>query len=136
MGDHRLSLEYLERALAIKEAVYGHDHVFVSSALVCIEDTHRELHDAAKARELIGRALLIDQAAYMYGPDHMKVPTLALLGDAVFALGEVEEATVLLEQSHAIFVRSGHRAHASAVRKMVHDHAATVARRDPDSDSD
>ena len=134
MGDHRLSLEYLERALAIKEAVYGHDHVFVSSALVCIEDTHRELHDAAKARELIGRALLIDQAAY--GPDHMKVPTLALLGDAVFALGEVEEAKVLLEQSHAIFVRSGHRAHASAVRKMVHDHAATVARRDPDSDSD
>ena len=96
MGDHRLSLEYLERALAIKEAVYGHDHVFVSSALVCIEDTHRELHDAAKARELIGRALLIDQAAYMYGPDHMKVPTLALLGDAVFALGEVKEAKVLV----------------------------------------
>ena len=61
----------LERALAIREAVYGPDHLEVAKTLGNLGVVQRELGDLPAARATLERVLAIFQAAY--GPDHPDV---------------------------------------------------------------
>ena len=57
----------LERALAIKERAYGPDHVKLAITLWNLAEVHENLGDTVKQREILERALAINEA---YGPDH------------------------------------------------------------------
>jgi tetratricopeptide (TPR) repeat protein len=59
------------------------------------------LGDAQKSRELLERALTIDERHY--GPDHPEVaPTLTNLGSAYGSLGDAQKSRELLERALTI----------------------------------
>jgi tetratricopeptide (TPR) repeat protein len=92
----------LERALTIKEAVYGPDHPQVAITLGNLGNTYRDLGDTAQAVELLERALTIFEA--VYGPDRPQVAiTLGNLGNAHRDLGDTAQAVELLERALTIF---------------------------------
>ena len=58
----------LERALAIFERVYGHDHAELGITLFNLATVNGDLGDNAMQRELLERTLAIFESAY--GTDH------------------------------------------------------------------
>jgi tetratricopeptide (TPR) repeat protein len=100
-ASHTTARALLERALAIKEAVYGPDHPSVAVTLTNLGNAYQELGDRPRAIQLYERALAIDEAGY--GPDHPNVAvTLINLGNAYQALGDNRKAVELLKRALAI----------------------------------
>jgi tetratricopeptide (TPR) repeat protein len=131
LGDAARAKELYERALAIEEAVYGAYHVEVANTLTnlglvqlrtpppTVAPGHRranldgtalgelrtDLGDTARAKELLERALSIQEAAY--GADHVNVAhTLGNLGKAYADLGDAARAKEVRERAKAIKSRS------------------------------
>ena len=72
--------------------------------LTNLGDAYRYLGDAAKSRDLLERALAIDEREY--GPDHREVAiTLVSLGNAYGSLGNAAKSRDLLERALAILER-------------------------------
>ena len=94
----RAARSALERALAIKEAVYGPRG---RRTLVNLGIVQQKLGELPAARASLERALAIEEAAY--GPDHPEVAsTLDNLGDVQQQLGELPAARATLERALAI----------------------------------
>jgi len=90
-----------ERALAIKEAVYGPDHPEVAGTLGNLGNVLEELGELAAARAVLERALTIFEG--VYGPDHPEVAgTLGNLGNVLEELGELAAARAALERALTI----------------------------------
>eukprot|EP00971_Amphidinium_carterae_P342771 6482189-Amphidinium_carterae.1 len=71
----------LEKALRLKEAQYGPEHVEVAITLHNLGDACCKLGDDSKKRNLLEKALSIKEAHY--GPEHVEVAsTLNVLGFA------------------------------------------------------
>ena len=91
----------LERALAIKEAVYGLEHPEVAVTLTNLGIVQAQLGEFAAARASQQRALAIKEA--VYGPEHPEVAlTLGNLGNVQQQLGEFEAARASLQRALAI----------------------------------
>jgi Tfp pilus assembly protein PilF len=81
LGEPDLAVELYERALGIKEAVYGPDHPRVAGTLNNLAVARQELGEHAVANELFERALRMAEAAY--GPDDPRSKQARRLLDAV-----------------------------------------------------
>jgi tetratricopeptide (TPR) repeat protein len=98
LGDAAKKKELLERALCIKEAYYGPNHIKVAGTLTNLGNAYASLGDAAKSKKLLERALCINEAHY--GPDHVEVArTLNNLGNAYGSLGDAAKSKELLERA-------------------------------------
>ncbi|HVG00267.1 MAG TPA: tetratricopeptide repeat protein, partial [Chloroflexia bacterium] len=90
-----------QRALAIGEAVYGPNHLYVAVYLSNLGDVLRGLGDLSGARTYYERALAITDATY--GSDHPHVAiNLSKLGDVLKELGDLQEARSNSERALAI----------------------------------
>jgi tetratricopeptide (TPR) repeat protein len=93
--------QFLERALAIREARLSPDHLDVARSLNDLGRVLRELGELPAARSLHERALAIREARL--GPDHLDVAdSLASLGLVAGNLGEWSAARSLHERALAI----------------------------------
>eukprot|EP00971_Amphidinium_carterae_P113668 2252235-Amphidinium_carterae.1 len=94
--------DFLEKALRIKEAHYGLEHVEVSSSLHNLGNAHGDLGDHSKMRDFLEKALRITEAHY--GPEHVEVAiTLNNLGNAHGNLGDHSKERDFLEKALRIF---------------------------------
>ena len=94
----KAGLSAIGRALAIKEEVYGPNHLEVAGALGNLGIVQQMLGELPAARVSLERARAIFEAAY--GPDNPKVArTLANLGNVQWRLGELPAARVSLERA-------------------------------------
>ena len=110
LGDHAKNL-VLERALAIEER---------GTAATTRSGHHAEerLRDYAKQRNLLERALAINERAY--GRDHAEVAsTLTNLGNAYGDLGDHAKKRDMLERALAIKERAYGRDHASGLHALT-----------------
>jgi tetratricopeptide (TPR) repeat protein len=100
-GQYADAREYLERALAMMEAVHGPDHRDVAPIVSRLGGVLFDLGDLLSAREHYERAVAIQEVAY--GPDHPKVGmTLVMLGSVCRQLGELTSARTYLERALGI----------------------------------
>jgi tetratricopeptide (TPR) repeat protein len=91
LGEPSAARECQERALKIKVAAYGPDHLEVAATLGNLGIVLRGLGELSAARECQERVLKIEEAAY--GPDHLEVAaTLGNLGIVLRELGELSAA--------------------------------------------
>jgi tetratricopeptide (TPR) repeat protein len=91
-----------ERALEIKEAVFGLEHHEVAITLGSLGNVHQDLGEFEAARVTQQRALAIKEA--VYGLEHPEVArTLGNLGNVEGHLGEFEAARVTQQRALAIF---------------------------------
>merc|ERR1711964_866854 len=87
-----------------EERIYGPNHREVASTLTNLGSAYGALGDAEKQRELLERALAIDEREYR--PNHREVAiTLTNLGNAYGDLGDAEKKRELLERAIQIFER-------------------------------
>jgi tetratricopeptide (TPR) repeat protein len=101
-AEYRQALATQQRALAIKEAAYGPDHLEVARTLTRLGNVQQQLGEFPAARDTQQRALAIKEAAY--GPDHPEVAvTLGNLGIVQHMLGESPAARASLEHVLAIY---------------------------------
>jgi len=111
LGKASRKRELLERALAIKERMYGPDHAQVAISLTNLGNAYGDLDDAPKMRELLERALAIHE--HNYGAEHAKVAsTLVNLGNACGKLGDGERKRALLTRALVIQERTHGPSHA------------------------
>ncbi len=97
-GRYREALPLHQRALRIREAVYGPDHPDVATALSYVGWALSVLGRPAEALPLQERALRIHEA--VHGPDHPSVATdLSYVGSALSDLGRPAEALPLQERA-------------------------------------
>jgi tetratricopeptide (TPR) repeat protein len=90
-----------ERALAIREAIYGSDHPEVAGTVSQLGIVMRQLGDLEGARAAQERALAIFEA--VAGPDHPQVAiTLTNLGNVLGQLGDLAGARAALERALAL----------------------------------
>ena len=95
------SIDHLQRALAIVEALYGAADHRITEALVGLGNAHMTRGDAAAARPLYERALAIDEAAF--GPDHPRVANDLLNLTAVVGMsGDLDGALAHAQRALAI----------------------------------
>jgi tetratricopeptide (TPR) repeat protein len=91
-----------QRALAIKEAVYGPEHPEVARTLTNLGSVQQQLGEFEAARVTQQRALAIQEA--VYGPEHPDVSiTLTNLGIVQQQLGKLDAAREDVERALAIF---------------------------------
>ena len=101
-AQHKAARATLERALAVKEAVYGPDHPEVAGTLTMLGLLQKDLGDLPAARATLERALAIMEA--VYGPDHRQVAaTLGNLGIVQKDLGDLSAARATQERVLVIF---------------------------------
>lgn len=92
---------YLERALALHEAVFGHDDPKVAAVLRSLGSVLHDLGDLGGARAHLERALAIDIASF--GPDHPDVARdVNDLGSVLMDQGDLPGARKHLERALAI----------------------------------
>ena len=85
-----------------KERAYGRDHPDVATTLTNLGDAYRALGDSSKARDMLERALAIDERAY--GRDHVQVAfSLGSLGLAYGALGDAAKKCEYVTRTVKIF---------------------------------
>src|SRR5207253_2502133 len=97
-GEPASARPLLERALRIRDLVYGPHHPYVATTLTNLAWALNELGDPAGARRLHEQALHIREAAY--GLDHPEVAiSLTNLGRVLNELGEPGSARPLLERA-------------------------------------
>jgi Tfp pilus assembly protein PilF len=90
-----------QRALTMKEAIYGPEHPEVARALGGLGNVQRELGELESARVTLQRALAIDEA--VFGPEDPHVAgTLTNLGIVQLLLGELEAARLTLKRALTI----------------------------------
>ncbi len=106
-----------QRALTIKEAVYGPEHPEVARTLGSLGNVQRELGDLEPARRTLQRALEINEAAF--GPEDPHVAgTLTNLGIAQLKLGKLEQAGVTLQRALEIYEAVHGPEHADVARTL------------------
>ena len=114
MGNANRKRELLERALAIKERMYGPDHAEVAVSLTNLGNAYGDLGDANKMRDLLERALAIHE--HTYGSDHSKVAsTLVNLGNACGKLGDCGRKREMLMRALGIQERMHGPSHAEVL---------------------
>ncbi|MGH8898663.1 MAG: tetratricopeptide repeat protein [Egibacteraceae bacterium] len=92
----------LQQALAIREAVYGPDHLQVARILSTLGIVLAEFGELTTAKQALERALAIYETAY--GPNHPNVcMTLANLFNVYVLLGESAAAWQALERALAMY---------------------------------
>ena len=110
LGNAARMKELLERALKIKEGIYGQDHPEVAKTLTNLGNAEASLGNATRKKELLERALKIKEG--FYGQDHPEVAkTLTNLGSAEGSLGNAARMKELLERALKIvegFYGQGH----------------------------
>ena len=80
---------------------------YLTSLLIWMNDGYGDLGDPQKQKELLERALAIQEKHY--GPDHFEVAiTLVNLGNAYGDLGDPQKQKELLERALPIFERQNH----------------------------
>jgi tetratricopeptide (TPR) repeat protein len=117
------ALAQFERALAIKEKAYGHDHPSVAMSLTGIGQTQLGLGRNDRAREALERALSIRQA-------REKTIEHADIAENLFALAQAvvdadpPRARELAAQAHQAYARSGddRRDELAEVEGWIRDH--------------
>ena len=67
LGDYTKARDYAERALAIQEREYGHDHVEVHVTIFHLGNVYNSLGNYSKARDYFERALVIEEKKYGHG---------------------------------------------------------------------
>jgi len=101
-AEYKESKSAWERALEIKEKVYGPDHPEVAITLGNLGLVLQQLGDYEGAKERLERALVIEET--VYGPDHPEVAiTLTNLGNVLRQLGDYEGAKEHQERALRIF---------------------------------
>ncbi len=101
LGRFEDALATLQRALAIKEHVYGPDHHEVAVTLTNLGIVQYELGRLEDALATLQRALAIKE--HVYGPDHHQVAsTLGNLGIVQQELGRLEDALATQQRALAI----------------------------------
>jgi CHAT domain-containing protein/tetratricopeptide (TPR) repeat protein len=106
-GERRLddALAPAERALVLRERVYGADCPEVADALDRLATLHRDRGDTARAEELWTRSLAIREKAL--GPEHLSVAvTLGNLGVLRWSRGDVAGTRGAYERSLHILEKS------------------------------
>ncbi|MES1988490.1 MAG: tetratricopeptide repeat protein, partial [Pseudomonadota bacterium] len=115
-----------ERALRIKEAFYGPNHITVAITLNNLAGAYGALGDRSRQRDLLERTLCIKEA--FYAPDHVEVAkTLNNLGSAYGILGDHSRARNLLKRALHIeeaFYGSDHVEIASTLNNLAVAHGA------------
>jgi tetratricopeptide (TPR) repeat protein len=103
-GDFPRAKALLERALRIKEHVYGPIHTDVAGGLNNLAYVLMEMGDLASARLLLERAVTIDER--ILPPDHFElILPLTSLGELLRVMGRPGEARPHLERAVAIIER-------------------------------
>jgi tetratricopeptide (TPR) repeat protein len=93
--------DYLARALALGEALYGKDHTEVAKVLNNLGWTLYELGELQEAQAYLEKALAINEAEY--GANHPTVANdLNYLGWTLYELGHLQDARACLERALAI----------------------------------
>ncbi len=101
IGEHRKALEYKERALAIRQKVYGEEHPDTAMSLNDVGTSYAALGEHRKALECEERALAIWQK--VYGEEHPDTArSLNNVGSTYAALGEHRKALEYEERALAI----------------------------------
>ncbi|KAK3715916.1 hypothetical protein QZH41_001070 [Actinostola sp. cb2023] len=91
LGKYKEAQECHERALVIKESIYGKNHREVVITLVNLGNVLRDLGKYKEAQECHERALVIKES--IYGKNHPEVAiTLGNLGNVLRDLGKYKEA--------------------------------------------
>jgi tetratricopeptide (TPR) repeat protein len=100
-GDVPTALLVLERALAIKEAVYGPGHHSVATTLNHLGAAQHLVGRRAEAVASLRQALTINES--VYGPTHLRVAaTLNNLGLVQRMLASLDEAEAMLQRARRI----------------------------------
>ncbi len=101
LGDSMQARSLNERALVMKEEIYGRDDPEVARVLNNLGNNLHALGDLEGARSAQERSLVIKER--QYGDDHREVAkTLNNLGTTLHALGELEGARSIYERAIAI----------------------------------
>ncbi|CAH0363800.1 unnamed protein product, partial [Pelagomonas calceolata] len=119
--DYAKARDALERAHPIyeREYAYGRDHAEVASTLTSLGNAYGSLGDHAKKRDMVERALAINERAY--GRDHPNVAkTLTNLGNAYGDLGDHAKSRDVLERALAINERAYGRDHTQVARTLTY----------------
>jgi tetratricopeptide (TPR) repeat protein len=115
-GHHAAARPLLERALRIRESLYGPNDPQVAVTLINLGIQLHELGQWATARPLLERALRVQEDRY--GPNHPSVADcLTWLGGALYNLGASARARQLLERALSIH---------EATRRPHHPQIATT----------
>merc|ERR1719231_880525 len=104
-GDAPKQQELYERALHIKESIYGPDHHELVVPLTKLGNTWGRLGATERKRELLERALSIQQE--ILGPRHREVALIRFnLAHALYSLGDTTEALQQMKNSKTGFQAS------------------------------
>jgi tetratricopeptide (TPR) repeat protein len=118
-----------EKALAIREAVFGPDHDATAVVLNGLGMAYKGLGDAPRAVKLEERALAIDVRAV--GPEHLNVATFELdLGMCLLELRRFDDALAHAQRGLAIRERQLGAEHPVVVEALADVAEIRLARRD------
>jgi tetratricopeptide (TPR) repeat protein len=119
-GDYAAAIELHERALAIKERLFGANHPAVGVTLVNLANAENSRGDSARTEQLYRRALAIFESEL--GPQHPSVASCANnLGSVTSDRGRYREAIAFYERALQIRVASfgeGHISTASTIHNL------------------
>jgi eukaryotic-like serine/threonine-protein kinase len=131
VGDHKGALTAADRGIAIVGATGESEMRYLPSLLVGRGIALLATGDAAKAREACARALQVQEAKEMIGPDQIySDDALTCVGTAETSLGLLDQALSHLERSVAIAKHSP--ATDLALARFALARALTAAKRDPE----
>src|SRR5262249_47276874 len=119
----RALISHLEAVILQHQATQLPDDVALANVLQCLGDVYGDLGEAGKQRDLLVRALAIQEKHY--GRDHRQVAiTLTNLANAYGALGELDKQRNLLERALVIDEKHYGRDHWQVASTLVNLSAA------------
>lgn len=95
LGDSEAAIPEMERALAIREEVYGPDHSYVGYILHELADIHRDMGHFSEAEPLYDRAAELGRTDAGYRGDEVTTPRI-LQARCLAELGRTDEAETVL----------------------------------------
>lgn len=102
---HDVALRSYQKALEIRERLYGPDHFLVAEVLANLAAASVDANRLDEARVSARRALAIREK--LFGPEHRSVArALLLIGRITFSAGDLTEGLALLERAAALAQRA------------------------------
>jgi tetratricopeptide (TPR) repeat protein len=119
MGNFDIAMNYIDMAIAMKEAIYGTgDHPSVAEALEIKTKIFHHRGESVESRLLIDRALEIRRKAY--GENHPEVSrSIHNLGSYYLRLGQYEEAAYQFERARRITVAIFGKRHPDYIERTL-----------------